>query len=268
MDRASDLRPEIVKTLLVTLFLVVGPLLGADAEGQTLRGSRASLEAQNRQARAHDFSYLRTATQVRKFVAAGLLVPLRDTAEYELAGVSFPYARPEVKLFIERLGSQFRAACGERLVVTSLTRPKSAQPYNASRRSVHPTGMAMDLRRHNTPACRSWLERVLLQLERSSVLEATLEHHPPHYHVALYPDPYVAYVERITGRPVTLEAPDPAAATPTFKRYVVSRGDTLWRIARAHGTTPRRIQAANDLPSTRILRGQVLRIPVESRATE
>ncbi|MFW6193632.1 MAG: DUF5715 family protein [Gemmatimonadota bacterium] len=257
-----------MKKLLVALVLLAIPFYATTAGAQSLRGSRAALEEQNRQARAHDFSYLRTAAQVRKFVAAGLLVPVSDTADFELVDVSYPYARPQAKLFIERLASQFRAACGERLVVTSLTRPKSAQPYNASRRSVHPTGMAMDLRRHNTPACRSWLERVLLQLERSGVLEATLEHHPPHYHVALYPDPYVAYVERITGRPVTLETPDTAAATPTFKEHVVSRGDTLWRIARTHGTTPRRIQAVNDLLSTRIFGGQVLKIPVDSRATE
>ena len=32
-------------------------------------------------------------------------------------------ARPEVALFIRRLAAQYRAACGEQLVVTSLTRP-------------------------------------------------------------------------------------------------------------------------------------------------
>ena len=46
------------------------------------------------------------------------------------------YARPEVVLFLERLGKQYREACGEPLVVTSLTRPKSSQPH--SRTAVKP----------------------------------------------------------------------------------------------------------------------------------
>lgn len=251
--------------VVAVIALLLGPL--PHAEAQSLRGNLASMKEQNRQAHLHDFSFLQTAAQVHRFVAAGLLVPVTDTDDYAVANVSFPYARPELKLFIERLGGQYRAACGERLVVTSLTRPISAQPGNASRRSVHPAGMAVDLRRHDKSACRKWLERVLLQLEGDGVLEATREHHPPHYHVALYPSPYVDYVERITGHRVSLDS-TPARAKPTFTSYTVANGDTLWRIARDHGTTPTTIQAVNALPSSRIYRGQVLKIPAGAVSSE
>ena len=117
------------------------------AEAQSLRGSGASLDRQNRQATMHDYTSLRDAGHVQRFLDAGLLVPLYETANYWLKGVSFPVARPAVRLFIDRLAGQYRAACGERLVVTSLTRPLANQPRNASRRSVHPKGMALDLRR-------------------------------------------------------------------------------------------------------------------------
>ena len=142
---------------LVCLAVSVG-LVGGHASAQSLRGSRGALDLQTAQAVSHDFTYLGGAGQLRRFVAAGYLVPVDSNRDYWLKDVSFPVARPEVRLFIGRLASQYRRACGERLVVTSLTRPLSHQPRNASDRSVHPPGMALDLRR---PAgrCRRWLER-------------------------------------------------------------------------------------------------------------
>ncbi len=184
----------------LTRLLAAGLLLGgaSGTSAQSLRGSSASLDRQVAQARGHDFTHLTGAAQLRRFVDAGLLVHLAGNRDYTLVDVSFPFARPEVRLFVERLSSQYRRACGERLVVTSLTRPLSHQPRNASDRSVHPTGMAIDLRR---PAgrCRGWLEAVLLSLEARGVLEATRERRPPHYHVAVYPKPYAAYVRALTA---------------------------------------------------------------------
>ncbi len=166
------------------------------ADAQSLLGSHESLLKQNEEARDHDFSYLRTAAEVREYAQQGVLVRVPGNADYELATeeVSFPYARPEVKLFIERLADRYHSACGEPLVVTSLTRPIDRQPANASVISVHPTGMAVDLRRSDGAGCRQWLETVLLDLEGKGVIEATREQYPPHYHVAVFPNPYLQYV--------------------------------------------------------------------------
>jgi hypothetical protein len=244
-----------------TLLAVVGAKV---AEAQSLRGSAASLTRQNRQAQAHNYSYLDRPADVQRFVRAGLLVPIRGNGDYELAKVSFPYARPEVKIFLERLGRQYRAACGEALVVTSLVRPNSHQPANASDRSVHPTGMAIDLRRPRKPACRQWLERVLLQLEGRGVLEATLERRPPHYHIALFPKPYLRYIggrAAPSAPEARVVAADPGSSAEGGVTYTVRRGDSLWLIARRHGTTVRRLKEENGLQSSRVLAGQVLRIP-------
>jgi len=229
MNTSASRRPLAWALLLHAALITAVLAVPATAAAQSLRGSRASMDRQNAQARAHDFTFLRDGNHVQRFVSAGLLVRLRGNANYELNGVSYPYARPEVKLFVERLSSHFRAACGEKLVVTSLTRPKSGQPRNASARSVHPTGMALDIRRHNTPACRSWLERVLLSLEGSGVLEVSVERNPPHYHMALFPDPYARYVAR-------LETTRTRTAGAGGGTYTVSRNDTLWRIASAPTT--------------------------------
>jgi hypothetical protein len=180
---------------LLVLLAGAGP-----ASAQSLRGSPASLDRQNRVAQGHDFTYLRNRSHVEKFVGLGLLVPVRRNPTLDLVAVSFPYTRPEVKLFIDRLSAQYAAACGEPLVVTSLTRPSANQPRNASPRSVHPTGMALDIRLSRTRACRSWLESTLLALENARVLEATRENRPPHYHVAIYPQQYTNYVAALERR--------------------------------------------------------------------
>jgi len=234
----------------------------AEVAAQSLRGSPESLDRQNAQARAHNFTYLETPAQVRRYVDLGYLVPVRPTAHMQIHNVSFPYARPEVRLFLERLSSQYRAACGEQLVVTSLTRPLSNQPPNASVRSVHPTGMAVDLRRSANARCRSWLESTLLSLERQGLIEAIVERRPPHYHIAVYPRPYAQYVARITGdRPVVARAGD-GGASAQWETHEIRPGETLSGIAARHGTTVTRLRTENNLRGNRILVGQRLRVPV------
>jgi len=213
------------------------------------------MDRQERQATTHDFTYLRSASHVRRFAESGYLVPIESTQNFRLKSVSFPYTRPEVKLFLERLGAQYRAACGEQLVVTSLTRPNSRQPRNASSRSVHPTGMAVDLRRSTRPSCRRWLEDVLLSLEGRGVLEATRERRPPHYHVAIFPKQYRSYVDGLISRQAS-SAPGGGEA------HEVRRGETLWAIAQRYDTSVSELRTLNSLRGSRIFAGQKLRVPV------
>lgn len=239
---------RIQKVSALTIALVAVGLLATDLAAASLRGNRSSLNRQNAQARRHDFTYISNREQLRRFVDKGHLVRVKPNADFDLHAVSFPYARPAVKTFIERLSRQYRAACGEKLVVTSLTRPRRYQPPNASPDSVHPTGMALDLRRPNRGACRSWLESVLLSLEGEGVLEANRERWPPHYHLAVYPEPYLRYIERLKTRRAE-------------ERYRVARGDTLWTIARKHKTTVTEVIRTNGLRSNRIYPGQILQLP-------
>lgn len=251
-------------------------LLCQPVAAQSLRGSKTTMVRQNRVAKDHDYTFLRNDAHVRKFIGLGLLVPIRGNADYELGSVSYPYARPAVKMFVERLASQYRSACGEKLVVTSLTRPLDEQPRNASDLSVHPTGMAVDLRVSNRSKCRSWLERVLLSLEEQGVLDGIRERRPPHYHVALYPSQYETYVARLTDGAVKVADAAPTAATNVAAAagdggdgdmtvdYRVKRGESLWSIARHHAVSVDAIQRVNDIRGSRITAGQVLTIPLAS----
>ena len=262
-----------LRSLPVQVAVVASLVLCASATAtlaQSLAGSRASLIRQNRQANSHDYTYLQTTNQVYEFVRQGRLVRLPGNADYRVVDASFPYARPQVKTFIERLASQYRSACLEPLVVTSLTRPASRQPRNASPLSVHPTGMAADLRASSRPACRAYLEKALLTLEGRGVAEATRERHPPHYHVTLFPQPYTRY---LTGRDAGVQIAKNrgksrgtvARAVSHHKRYRVGRGDSLWTIAQHHGTSVASLKRANGMSSSRLKPGQTLTIPARAR---
>ncbi|HEX4962118.1 MAG TPA: DUF5715 family protein [Thermoanaerobaculia bacterium] len=270
------------------------------ADAQSLLGSRESMQRQDEQAQEHGYTYMRTTADVRDFAKRGLLVRLRGNADYDIESdeVSFPYARPEVKLFVERLADQYRSACGEKLVVTSLTRPITRQPWNASVLSVHPTGMAADLRKSSSSACRNWLENTLLDLEGKGVLEATKEQYPPHYHVALFPSPYLRYIGSGQLPPVEVAADDVPADPPPIrhsrggrhagskrshhshtalarhgkhgksakgakgaKKVRVGHGDSLWKIAKRSGVSVSKIKKANGVRARHLKPGQVLSIP-------
>jgi hypothetical protein len=180
--------------------LSIMPIATSHAADAGLGGSMASMRRQHRVAKQNDYTFLRTAAQVREFVREDRLLKLESNDDLLVNNVSFPYARPEVKLFVERLARQYREATGTRLVVTSLTRPLSRQPRNAHDLSVHPAGMAVDFRVPAKSSDRRWLESTLLTLESLELLDATRERRPPHYHVAVFPDRYATYVEALVER--------------------------------------------------------------------
>lgn len=249
--------PRLARSLRSPLLCGVATLLtvvpARPVVAQTLQGSTASMDRQVRMARQHDYTFIDTPERVRYFANQGWLVRIESNRNFIVKNdVRFPYARPEVRLFAERLGQQYRRACGEQLVVTSLTRPTTRQPRNASDRSVHPTGMALDLRYSWNRNCRVWLQGVLASLERQGVLEATLERNPRHYHVALFPRQYAAYVESLTAR---------GAGEPDVREYRVRRGDSLWKIARTHGTTVEQLKDVNGIRNNQIFVGQVIDVP-------
>jgi hypothetical protein len=180
----------------LTLAVVAGGLAApARADADLRMPTSGSMARQNSVARAEGYSFLRTPQEVWRKVEVGDLVSVEGNGDYELSNVSFPVARPEVRLFLERLGAEYREVCGAPLIVTSLTRPITRQPRNASRLSVHPAGMAIDLRVPADAGCRAWLEGHLLSLQQDDLLEVIRESRPPHYHVGLFPSAYREHVE-------------------------------------------------------------------------
>ena len=178
--------------LTIAVTLSVAPQL---LDAQSLNGSMSSVNRMYRQARAEGFSFFETSTSLRRAVKAGALVRLDGANRHvELHQIGYPYVRPATLTFVRRLGAQYHETCGEPLVITSAARPSTRQPPNSTARSVHPTGMAIDLRRPRDRECLSWLREALLDLEGRGLIEATEERWPAHFHVAVFSTPYVRYV--------------------------------------------------------------------------
>ncbi|HEU4456414.1 MAG TPA: DUF5715 family protein [Longimicrobium sp.] len=250
------------------LALALG-LTAGDAGAQTLRGSRGSVERMYDQARDHDLTFFRSGKGVRSAASQGDLVRLSGNSDYRLHQVTYPYALPTTRTFIQRLASQYRDACGERMVVTSAVRPTSYRLFNSVDKSVHPTGMGVDIRKPTKGSCLRFLRETLLYLENRGAVEATEEHRPPHFHVAVFPRQYLAHIGRKPGERLAQSTPKrTSSSTRSSSRssaqrttYRVRRGDTLWTIARRHGTSVDRLKEANDIRTSNLAVGKLLVIP-------
>lgn len=160
----------------------------------SLRGSPAAMEQQHRVAREHGLDFYETEEEIRAAVARGDLVEVPEGPHYQVADfVTLPYLHAAARLFVERTAALYTEACGDTLVVTSGVRAIADQPPNAHSLSVHPAGIAVDLRVSAEPACREWLEERLRFLEERRLINGIREFRPPHYHVAVFPEPYLAF---------------------------------------------------------------------------
>jgi LysM repeat protein len=255
-----------------------------------LRGSKASVQKMWDFAVDHGLTFYRTPMDIDQAAAAGKLVQLTGDSTYELSrGVGFSYATKEARQFVLAFAPQYRAACGTPLMVTSAARPTSRQPRNANPYSVHPTGIAIDIRRPPAGPCQRWLRGALAELEDKGFVEATEERHPVHVHVAVLTAPgtvaslpllanagsYNGVATAAQSPPQAVHVSNPPERTADASNgevadringstYRVRDGDTLWEIARRSGVSVRDLARANRRSQRAALRpGVVLRIPRE-----
>lgn len=77
------------------------------------------------------------------------------------------------------------------------------------------------------------------------------------------------YVDPIPATPVIVKPSQPAEAPASkeiqYVEVTVKRGDALEKIARSNGTTVEAIKKVNNLSSTKLSIGQVLKVPVSSK---
>ena len=257
-----------------------------------LHGSQESVQKMWDFATMHGLTFYQTPRDIDRAVSEGKLVPLDGDASYQLTqGVGFSYATREAKQFVVSFAPQYAAACGAPLVVTSAARPTSRQPRNSNPYSVHPTGIAVDLRRPPAGPCQRWLRNALAELEEQGYVEATEERHPVHLHVAVLTEPgKIAAlppldVGMVAGAPSSAQrrGADVTRQTTTAVRvsnpperasasgdgshiqgdtYRVREGDTLWEVARRSGVSVDALARANRRSQRGVLRaGTVLKVP-------
>jgi hypothetical protein len=185
----SPFRPSAalaVRALLPILLLAAAPR----ARAQTLLGSHAAVERAYLFAKRRGLEFNATKVDVNRRVRDGEYVRLTSGTNLRLKGVAMPYVRPATQAFVLDLADRYRAACHAPMVVTSAIRPETQQRRlrNGVALSVHPTGMAVDLRIPRG-GCRTWLRNELLSDERAGLVDATEERHPAHLHVIVYRAP-------------------------------------------------------------------------------
>jgi LysM repeat protein len=222
-----------MKSLKFTFVAAILLLTANQAQGQTLKGSPASVKKQYTLAQSYGFRFIQTPNEVAPVVNSGKLQRVSANRHLELHSVSYPYAVAETKLFLDRLSQQYQSACGEKLTVTSLLRPANKQPANSVARSVHPTGMAVDLRIPAKGNCRSWLENTLLILAQAEPVQQV-----------------AVSSSSVQSGPEIQQA-----------NYVVRRGDSLWEISVKTGVSVAALRSANNLRGNRIDPGQTLTLP-------
>jgi len=190
------------------------------ANAQTLRGSPSSVDLMYTAAHQRDLQFLRTPSDIYEASRIGSLKLISITNDLDIDRVNYPFVLPNTLRFADSLATQYHSACGERLVVTSGARPLAKQPRNASPKSVHPTGMAVDFRKPRTPACLAWLRKSLVTLEDAGVIEATEERHPAHFHVAVLRQNRQPHIQMAAGdvAPTVKSATSPPSHHPKAKR--------------------------------------------------
>lgn len=294
-------RATIVLGAAAVALLSVAPVAAAQRAGRqpsALRGSKASVEKMYSFAREHGYPFYLTPATLDDAIAKGKLVPLPGDETYELArGVGFSYSTAESREFIMQFAPQYLAVCGTPLTVTSAARPMSRQPRNANPHSVHPTGIAVDIRRPYPGPCLTWVRSALAELESRGFVEATEEHHPVHIHLAVLKAPGARFrlpdltngvrVARQTP-PSTLASTTPASSVlpapatvsnvsngsislapalrsdsgTSARLYQVRQGDTLWDVAQMAGVSVKALAAANKRSTRAVLKpGTVLKLP-------
>src|SRR5205085_1291607 len=67
----------------------------------------------------------------------------------------------------------------------------------------------------------AWLENALLSMEQAGAIDVTREYHPPHLHVAVFPERYRAWAARQDS------LHPPAVAAATVQHDAVARAATL-----------------------------------------
>jgi LysM repeat protein len=218
---------------------------------QTLRGSRASVDLMYASAQAKDLAFLASRSDLYEAVGLGELELISITNDVTLDRAKFPFVLPNTRKFVDSLAAAYHGGCGERLAVTSGARPIDEQPRNASPKSVHPTGMAVDFHKPRG-ACLTWLRTNLLALEDAHVIEATEERHPPHFHVAV--------LRQLPERPRSaLANATSSLPTDTGSKAKIAAGDilptvgqsTMASAATAGGTVPPVHSTATSLPTKR-----------------
>lgn len=135
-------------------------------------------------AKQQNLSIMETEATYQHAILRGYFVPL--TSPYLVVLAKREYVLPSTAKFVHELAAAYyETGCGQ-LVVTSAGRLTTERPTNGSPYSVHPAGMAVDVRtKYIPPECADWLRAYISEREGKLEVDGTQEYHPEHLHVVV-----------------------------------------------------------------------------------
>lgn len=167
----------------------------------SLHGSHRSMDAQIHEAKRSDLSFIDDDEALERMIRGGYLVPIPVNdhlmVDYRL-DEKWHFVRPWTAHFLLDLARDFHKKFGRKLQVNSAVRTVERQEEirrqngNAAapdghRRSVHPTGAAIDIGKIGLDEPHIlWLSVRLLRLEERGLIEATSERRQLVFHVMVF----------------------------------------------------------------------------------
>ena len=147
-------------------------------------GCQTTSEQQHHYARKMMLPLMTTEAEYQARIASGYYVPFEGPYLQLLA--KRPYALPSTVAFVNAMAKEYQATGCGRLIVRGALRLTTERPPNGSIHSVHPAGMAVDIRTNHIPAtCAEWLRNYLREKEALGEVDGTHELKPEHLHVVV-----------------------------------------------------------------------------------
>ncbi len=150
--------------------------------------SATNTEQAYRFAKAHRLEFSSNSIEFWRLVRNKVFVHIKDAPDIPLkAFFDTPFVLPSTAEFTRNLANEFSAAeCGD-LGVTGGGRFKVF--WNSSKFSVHPAGMAVDIRTKDlNDSCMTTLIYFLYQAEANLQADVSIESSPSHFHVVVIPE--------------------------------------------------------------------------------
>jgi hypothetical protein len=173
------------------------PTLWLTGRVSLVGGQVSSSEQQFRYAAERQIPFMATEAEYQSRVSTGYFVRLESP--FMDVHARRPYALASTVAFMTEMSEAYYSfGCG-RLTVKDALRLSAERPSNGSVYSVHPSGMAVDLRvRDIGEACENWMNSYLLEKEAEGRVDATREYWKmvrgqkvpnPHFHLVVPLEP-------------------------------------------------------------------------------
>lgn len=179
-----------------------GPVNWLDGKPELNGFRKDALSGPLQYAKDSGYEFAADKNRLLKMVEEGTLVELEETASLKFNNVTRPYVLPVTAEFIYRIADQYNYGqkCGALTLNGASRDVKYQQTFsNGSKKSVHPTGMAVDIVSAGLEArCLAWLETTLSEIEAAKRIDATREtsKDAPHFHVTVATHEYEAWLKK------------------------------------------------------------------------